>query len=80
VPTPEEAAEYSFTPAEKEFVKAWTASHIVGPPDAVKAGLDELAARTGADELMITGNAVDRSRSLELVAEAWGLRTASSLP
>jgi luciferase family oxidoreductase group 1 len=72
IATPEEAAEYRFTPAEKEFVKAWTAPHLVGTPDEVVAGLRRLAEETGADELMLAGNAVvDRIRSLELVAEAW---------
>jgi luciferase family oxidoreductase group 1 len=72
IPTPDEAAAYRYTPAEKEFVKAWTAPHVVGPPDVVQAGLEELVARTGADELMLASNAVvDRVRSLELVAEVW---------
>jgi luciferase family oxidoreductase group 1 len=76
VPTPEEAAAYSFTPHEKEIVKAWTASHIVGDPDAVRDGIDDLVARTGADEIMVAGMAHDpaaRRRSIELIAEAWGL-------
>jgi alkanesulfonate monooxygenase SsuD/methylene tetrahydromethanopterin reductase-like flavin-dependent oxidoreductase (luciferase family) len=76
VPTPEEAAAYNFTPHEKEIVKAWTASHIVGDPEAVRDGIDDLVARTGADEIMIAGMAHDpaaRRRSIELVAEAWGL-------
>ena len=30
--TPEEAAEYNYTPAEKEFIKAWTAPHVSGCP------------------------------------------------
>ena len=71
-PTPEEAAAYQYTPAEKEFVKAWTAPHVVGPPDVVLAGLEDLVAQTGADELMLAGgSSIDRVRSLELVAEAW---------
>ena len=71
-PTPEEAAEYNYTPAEKDFIKAWTAPHVVGPPDVVKAGLEDLVAETGADELMLAGgSSVDRVHSLELVAEAW---------
>jgi luciferase family oxidoreductase group 1 len=76
VPTPEEAAAYSFTPHEKEIVKAWTASHIVGDPDAVRDGIDDLVARTGADEIMVAGMAHDpaaRRRSIELIAVAWGL-------
>jgi luciferase family oxidoreductase group 1 len=75
-PTPEEAAGYQFTPAEREFVRGWTSSHIVGDPEQVRAGLEELAATTGADELMITtmmhGHA-ERLRSYELVAGAMNM-------
>ncbi|MBV8779448.1 MAG: alkane 1-monooxygenase, partial [Alphaproteobacteria bacterium] len=44
---------------------------VVGAPETVRRGLDDLAARTGADELMITANIYDhdkRKRSFELVA------------
>jgi alkanesulfonate monooxygenase SsuD/methylene tetrahydromethanopterin reductase-like flavin-dependent oxidoreductase (luciferase family) len=76
IPSPEEAAAYNFTPAEKEIVKAWSVGHIVGGPDTVKAGLDDLLERTGADELMLSGmghDPADRRHSLELVADLWGL-------
>ncbi len=78
-PTPEEAAEYSFTPHEREAIKAWTTSHIVGDPEAVRGRLAELAERTGADELMITTlthGAADRLASYRLVAAAAGLGAA----
>ena len=73
LPTPEDAAEYVFTPAERELVRTWTAPLIVGDPDDVRAQLEALA-RTGVDELMITTmvhGAADRLRSYELLAEAW---------
>jgi luciferase family oxidoreductase group 1 len=76
-PTPEEAAGYSFTPAEREQVKGWYRSHVVGSPESVRQQLDELVARTGADELMITTmthGADDRRRSYQLLAEVAGLR------
>jgi luciferase family oxidoreductase group 1 len=72
-PSPEEAAAYSFTPAEKEVVRAWRSSQVLGEPDAVRQQLDELVARTGADELMVTTllhGPEDRLRSYQLVAEA----------
>jgi luciferase family oxidoreductase group 1 len=72
-PTPEEAAAYRYTPSEREAVKAWTASHVVGAPDQVAAGLAALVERTGADELMISTMVhghPERLRSYELVAEA----------
>jgi luciferase family oxidoreductase group 1 len=75
-PTPEEAAQYQFTPAEREFVKGWTSSHVIGTPEQVRDGLRDLQVRTGANELMITtlthGHA-ERLRSYELVAGAMGL-------
>ena len=75
-PTPEEAAEYRFTPHEREAIKSWTSSHIVGDPAAVRARLAELADQHGADELMITTltHSPDaRLASYRLVAEAAGL-------
>jgi luciferase family oxidoreductase group 1 len=72
-PTPEEAAEYQYTPMERELVRGWTQNHIVGTPDTVREGLDALVARTGADELMITTMAHSpeaRLHSYRLVAEA----------
>jgi luciferase family oxidoreductase group 1 len=78
LPSPEEAAEYTFTPFERELLKSWSRPLVVGAPETVKAGLEELAARTGADELMLTTlvhSAEDRLRSYELVAEMCLTRT-----
>jgi luciferase family oxidoreductase group 1 len=75
-PTPQEAADYHYTPSERDVVKAWTDSHIVGDPDGVRAGIDALVDRTGADELIVTTmvhGARDRLRSYELLAAALGL-------
>lgn len=76
VPTPEEAEAYAFTPMEREFVDGWLANIVHGSPDEVRTGLDDLAKRTGADELMITANAHGgeaRLRSYGLIADAYGL-------
>ncbi|WRZ96107.1 LLM class flavin-dependent oxidoreductase [Streptomyces sp. NBC_01007] len=76
VPTPEEAEAYEFSAMEREFVGSWNANVIHGTADEVRAGLDDLQKRTGADELMITGNAHSgdvRLRSYELIADAYGL-------
>jgi luciferase family oxidoreductase group 1 len=82
-PTPDEAAAYNFTPQEREVVKAWTGSHVVGSPETVRRQLAELVDRTEADELMITtmthGPAA-RLRSYRLVAEAAGLAPAPGDP
>jgi luciferase family oxidoreductase group 1 len=80
-PTAEEAAAFNYTPAEKDFVKSWTRSHIIGAPETVAAGIHELTERTGADELMITtmvSDHKDRIRSYELIAELAGLTPPSS--
>jgi len=79
VPTPEEAEAYQFSPMEEEFVNSWNSNVIHGTADEVRSGLDDLHKRTGADELMITGNAHSgdvRLRSYELIADAYGLPTA----
>ena len=50
---------------------------IVGGPETVRRGLEEFAARTAADELMVTANIYDhakRKRSFEIIAEVGGLK------
>ncbi|NML48879.1 LLM class flavin-dependent oxidoreductase [Streptomyces sp. R302] len=76
IPTPEEAEAYGFSPVEREFTDSWLANVVYGTPDAVRAGLDELQKRTGADELMLTANVHGgeaRLRSYELVADAYDM-------
>lgn len=79
VPTPEEAEAYTFSPMEREFVDNWLVNIVHGTSDEVRSGLDDLAKRTGADELMITANAHSgeaRLRSYGLIADAYGLPDA----
>jgi luciferase family oxidoreductase group 1 len=80
-PTPEEAAERSFTPMEKEIIRSWASSAIVGGPATVERKLQELVERTGADELIVTtmvhGHA-DRLRSYDLLADLAGLKDAAA--
>ncbi|MEN3538937.1 LLM class flavin-dependent oxidoreductase [Microbispora sp. ZYX-F-249] len=75
-PTPEEAEAYPYTPMEREFVRERLSTVVHGDPQTVRAGLEELRKRTGADELMITtqvhGGAA-RLRSYELIARAYGM-------
>jgi luciferase family oxidoreductase group 1 len=76
VPTPEEAAEYRYSALERDFIDSWVGNMVLGDAEQVRAGLDALRTRTGADELMITGlvhGREDRWRSYELIAEAHGL-------
>jgi luciferase family oxidoreductase group 1 len=80
-PSPEEAEGYNFTPFEREAIKGWTASHVIGDPDEVRAGLEDLVARTAADELMLSTmlhTVDDRIRSYELVADAMALEPAEA--
>ncbi|WJV51428.1 LLM class flavin-dependent oxidoreductase [Streptomyces flavofungini] len=76
VPTPEEAEAHRFTDMERDFITSWNSDVVHGTADQVRAGLDDLAKRTGADELMLTANAHSgdvRLRSYELIADAYGL-------
>jgi luciferase family oxidoreductase group 1 len=71
LPSPEEAAAHEFTPFERELMRTWMAPLVAGDPSEVRAGLVELATRTGVDEIMITTNVhghAERLRSYELVA------------
>ncbi|AEH08819.1 MULTISPECIES: LLM class flavin-dependent oxidoreductase [Protofrankia] len=75
-PTPEQAAAYPWTPAERAAADGAAASHIVGSPDTVRASLDALIDATEADEIMIVTNVHPhdaRIRSYELIAEFAGL-------
>ena len=58
---------------------AWRmpSSQIVGSVETVMAGLADLIAATAADEVMLsttTHGLAERRRSMELIAEAWGLQ------
>ena len=75
-PTPEEAAEHGFTPDEEAIARSWGRGQVIGTPEMVREGLLELAASTGADELMLTTGTHgpdDRVRSFRLVADVMGL-------
>lgn len=62
-------------------MNGWLANIVHGTPDEVRTGLDDLAKRTGADELMLTANAhggAARLRSYELVADAYDMPVQAS--
>jgi luciferase family oxidoreductase group 1 len=72
LPSPEETATYPYTDAEREAIRQRQADQVIGGPETVRAGLQALLQRTGADELMLTTvvyNHADRLRSYELVAQ-----------
>lgn len=69
--TPEEAADYRFTPMESELLRGWAASSVVGGPDTVQRELEALAERTAVQELMVLTSVyshADRLRSYELLS------------
>ncbi len=76
LPSPEEAAAYPYTSAERAQVKADRERLVLGDPAAVRAQLCRLAARTGASEVMATTmihDHAERVRSFELLAQAFEL-------
>jgi luciferase family oxidoreductase group 1 len=71
LPTPEEAAEYPYSPVELATIEDRLAQQAVGGPETVRARLAELVELTGADEVMATAMVHahgDRLRSYELLA------------
>ena len=79
---PEEAEAYPFSPQEAAVAAGVRQRMIVGTPDAVRGRIEELAARTEADEVMVTtmihGHAA-RLRSYELLAAEAPARRVGSL-
>jgi alkanesulfonate monooxygenase SsuD/methylene tetrahydromethanopterin reductase-like flavin-dependent oxidoreductase (luciferase family) len=62
-----------WSPREKMQAMGMLQRSIVGGPDTVRHGIEELVAETGADELMVVSDIYDhaaRLRSYELIAEA----------
>jgi luciferase family oxidoreductase group 1 len=81
LPSPEEAAQYSFTAAERSIVEEAMSTHLVGDPDTVSEGLRQLQSRTDADEIMLSTRSHSyetRVRSLSLIARSWEIAAPSS--
>ena len=80
VPPPEEALR--FLAQEERLGRAMARRRsILGTPDTVRAGLEQVAADYGAEEVIvvtITHDHAARRRSYELIAEAFGLRGAAA--
>jgi luciferase family oxidoreductase group 1 len=72
VPPPVADFEATLDPYKRAVVEDALGAAIVGGPATVRRGLEDLVARTGADELMVTANIFDhekRKRSFEIVAQ-----------
>jgi luciferase family oxidoreductase group 1 len=74
LPSPEEAADFAYTPADRDKIRRNRARLFVGTKQDVRDRLAPLIEATAADELMIMSAIYDhaaRKRSYELMAEAF---------
>ena len=74
LPSLEDAENYPYTDAEREFLQATRRRMFVGSPETVRRELGTLAETADADEIMVTTFIPDhaaRRRSYELLARAF---------
>jgi luciferase family oxidoreductase group 1 len=79
LPPPIDDIESYWTPAEKAQASSMLKYAFVGSPDTVRKGLEAFVEQTRVDELIVVSAIHDhaaRLRSYELLAEAFGQRTA----
>jgi luciferase family oxidoreductase group 1 len=72
LPRPQEGFEQRLNPVERELLDEALSCAFVGAPDTVRRGLEGFLARTGADELIVSGQIHDhaaRLRSYAMLAE-----------
>ena len=72
LPPPAAGFEEQLSPAERAMIAQALSCAAVGSPETVRRGLESFAARTGADELIITSQIFDhaaRLRSFEITSE-----------
>ena len=73
-PSVEEAESHAYTAQEQALLRGRMRHSVIGTPEQVKAGLEDLARRFGADEVMVVSITYDfeaRCLSHKLIAEAW---------
>jgi luciferase family oxidoreductase group 1 len=73
LPPPAPGYEAGLEPGAKAMLDHSLSCALVGGPQAIRAGLEAFVARTGADELMVTGQIFDhaaRLRSFQILSEA----------
>ena len=76
VPPPIENFVETLDPYMRAVIDDAFGAAVVGSPEAVRRGLEDIVARTGADELIVTANIYDhekRKRSFAIIAEVAGL-------
>jgi luciferase family oxidoreductase group 1 len=74
IPTLEEAARHGYTPEQRQYVMAQRARAVIGGPERCRREIEAMAARYGADEVMvltITGDYASRLRSYERLIGAF---------
>ncbi|MDB4975881.1 MAG: luciferase-like monooxygenase family protein [Myxococcaceae bacterium] len=72
LPPPDPSFESKMSPAEQAMIEQALSCSVYGSPATVRRGIEAFVARTGADELMVTGQIYDhpaRLRSFEIVAQ-----------
>jgi len=70
-------------PQERAAIGDFLAAAVIGGPNTVRAGLEQLSEATGADELMLVSDVYDpalRLRSLDIAAQAHGTLRATGVP
>ena len=80
LPSPKEAMDYSYDPAERRLADVYRSMQVIGDPRTVRARIEELTQHTVADEVMVTTNVYDhdeRLRSYELLADVFKMATSS---
>jgi luciferase family oxidoreductase group 1 len=76
LPSPDVALAHQFSTEERAVVDFFTHLRICGTPEQVRDRIEDAAARTEADEIMVVTHAFElqaRLRSYELVAQAFAL-------
>jgi len=76
LPSPEEASRHVYTPQERVVVEMNRARHFIGTPDKVANMIRNIAADTGASEVMVTSmiyGRAERFRCYEVLAAELGL-------
>ena len=65
LPPPVEDIDAVISPIEKAMIDRSLSCRIVGSPETLRKGFADFIARTGVDEVMITGNIFDHKKRLE---------------
>jgi luciferase family oxidoreductase group 1 len=74
MPSPEQALAHVYSAQERATIAQFSRLQILGTPERVRADIERVVERTGADEVMLATHAFDpaaRIRSFELVAGAF---------